>query len=123
MDVPRISPKELSALVSRGETITIIDARRPESYDRSDARIPGALRIPPERIADAQNIPQGVAIVVYCDCPREVTSVNVAENLMQRNHTNVFALRGGLNAWRDAGLPEHSPEQWKDGYEAHAPTP
>ncbi|HEX2570929.1 MAG TPA: rhodanese-like domain-containing protein [Polyangia bacterium] len=106
MDVPRLSPQELNAFLRQGEPVTLIDARKQEAWAHSDRQLPGALRLEPEHVADALGaIPQRKAIVVYCSCPDEATSAQVAENLRQRNFSNVFALRGGFDGWVRAGLP------------------
>jgi rhodanese-related sulfurtransferase len=106
MDVPRLSPQELNAFLRQGEPVTLLDARRQEAWEQADLQLPGALRLEPDRVADVLGrIPQRKAIVVYCSCPGEATSAQVAENLRQRNFSNVFALRGGFDGWVRAGLP------------------
>jgi len=105
MDVPRLSPQELNAFLRQGEPVTLLDARRSEAWAQADRQLPGALRLEPERVADVLGgIPQRQAIVVYCSCPNEATSAKVAENLRQRNFSNVFVLYGGFNGWARAGL-------------------
>jgi rhodanese-related sulfurtransferase len=105
MDVPRLSPQELNAFLRQGEPVTLLDARQPEAWAQADRQLPGALRLEPERVADVLGgIPQRQAIVVYCSCPEEGTSAKVAENLRQRNFSNVFVLYGGFHGWVRAGL-------------------
>jgi len=41
---------------------------------------------------------------VYCTCVREATSVRVARELQNRG-VQVAVIKGGLRAWKSAGLP------------------
>ena len=43
-------------------------------------------------------------LVVYCDCPNEVSAARVAKQLQRAGFTNVRPLVGGLTAWEAAGL-------------------
>lgn len=123
MDVPRLSPQELNAFLRHHEPVTLLDARLQEAWEQADRQLPGALRLEPDLVADALGvIPQRQAIVVYCSCPGETTSAKVAENLRQRNFSNVFALRGGFNGWVRAGFPtEPRAERRVEGESAQAP--
>jgi rhodanese-related sulfurtransferase len=112
MDVPLISARELKALIDAGEPVTIVDVRRDEAWAASPGQVPGALRIAPEHIADALGrVVQGEVIVVYDDTPDESVSAAVAENLMQRNYSGVFALAGGYTTWVQAGFPTEGKRQ------------
>lgn len=123
MDVPRLSPQELNAFLRQGEPVTLLDARRPEAWARADRQLPGAMRLEPDRVADVLGgIPQRRAIVVYCSCPDEATSAKVAENLRQRNFSNVFALAGGFDGWVRTGLPTEPRSDRQVGAEP-APAP
>lgn len=106
-----MSPEELKALIDAGEPVTIIDVRDESSWSLAARSVAGARRLDPERIADALGeVPQGEAIVLYCDSPGESTSARAAENLMQRNYTGIFVLRGGWQAWKRAAYPLQSNE-------------
>jgi rhodanese-related sulfurtransferase len=123
MDVPRLSLQELNAFLRQREPVTLLDARRQEAWEQADRQLPGALRLEPDRVADVLGgIPQRQAIVVYCSCPDEATSARVAENLRQRNFSNVFALRGGFDGWVRAGFPTEPRSERRVESES-APTP
>lgn len=64
-DVKRILPRELAVLLGRG-TVTVLDLRR-GSWETSDAKIPGAVRVEPDSYQDyAGQLPRGRTIVTYC---------------------------------------------------------
>ena len=60
----RITPRELKELMDRGQAI-VLDMRR--DWDRSDSKIPGAIRVDPDRYRDYDgSLPQGKTVVTYC---------------------------------------------------------
>jgi rhodanese-related sulfurtransferase len=42
-------------------------------------------------------------LVIYCSCPNEVSAAWMAKQLTELGFKDVVPLRGGLEAWRDAG--------------------
>ena len=42
-------------------------------------------------------------IIFYCDWPDEATSAGLAEKYIKKGFTNVKVLKGGVEAWTDAG--------------------
>jgi rhodanese-related sulfurtransferase len=66
-DVLRITPKELKAKMERGERVFILDVRSKGSYNSSQVKIKGAVRIVLEELADrASEIPFGREVIAYC---------------------------------------------------------
>ncbi len=64
--VPRVAPDELAARLERGEPLLVLDVRG-RSYQASDRRIPGALRIHPRELeAELDRLPAGMPVVAYC---------------------------------------------------------
>jgi rhodanese-related sulfurtransferase len=62
-----VSTQDLKAKIDRRETVTVVETLAPERY--REARIPGALNIPPERIKELapQLLPnKNAEIVTYC---------------------------------------------------------
>jgi len=65
--IPRMSADELKRRLDRGETVVVVDSRSPSAWGRSDERIPGAIRIPPDAEEQhAGEIPRGRMVVTYC---------------------------------------------------------
>ena len=44
-------------------------------------------------------------IIFYCSCPAEQSSLAAVEKAKAKNNTNVAALKGGTQAWINAGYP------------------
>jgi rhodanese-related sulfurtransferase len=96
----RITAAEVMRRINRKEKLIFVDVREPESWASSEELIGGAMRVPPSEIAaHAGRIPRNL-LVIYCDSEHELTSMNVARELLERGFPNVFVLEGGLDAWR-----------------------
>lgn len=59
--------------------------------------------IPSDRLGSSRTLPRppGAEILVYCKTGS--MSAHVAEALVASGYTNVSVLRGGMDAWREAG--------------------
>ena len=67
MDAMRISVEEVKRRIDRGEDLLFIDSRSPASWATSTEKIRGAIRIPPDDVADhLDSIPEGRSLVTYC---------------------------------------------------------
>lgn len=65
--IPRITVEELKARLDGGREIVILDVRSRRSYEASDRKIKGAVRIAPDEInARAGELPAGREIAAYC---------------------------------------------------------
>ncbi len=65
-DVPRISQEQLKELIGNTENV-ILDARLRKEWKKSDAKIPGAVRVDPHDVSSwAVNYTKNQRIVVYC---------------------------------------------------------
>jgi rhodanese-related sulfurtransferase len=104
-NIERITVDELKAKLEKGEKITIIDVRGGD-YDASPSKIRGAIRIPPAQLqARLSEIPRDNEIVTYCACSTDGGALKAAEVLLANGFKQVRALRGGWNAWMQAGGP------------------
>jgi hypothetical protein len=66
-EVPRITVEELKARLAKNAPVFVIDSRSQGSYDNSEMKIKGAVRIPMDEIeARLSEIPRNREIVVYC---------------------------------------------------------
>jgi rhodanese-related sulfurtransferase len=105
--VKTVSLAQAYARFQQGDTL-FLDARHPEEY--ADLHIPGALNLPPEKLADAGG--QAVAklakdreIVVYCGQLSCDAALKVAEKLQSLGFPRVATFLGGFSAWDEAGYP------------------
>jgi sulfur-carrier protein adenylyltransferase/sulfurtransferase len=95
------TPEDAFAATRRGEGV-LIDIREP--WENEQTRIPGALLIPlgeiPERLAE---IPEDRD--VYIHCRRGGRSSRAAEYLRGHGRPRAINVAGGIEAWKEAGLP------------------
>ena len=96
-----INAQELKSMIDF-KGATVIDVRDVQAY--TAGHIPGALQIPLARIeGEASYLPKDKPIVTYCTCPNEESSGQAAMILANAGVQQVFALKGGLAAWTEAG--------------------
>src|SRR5690349_9619591 len=66
-EVPRITVDELKEKLAKKSPVFIIDSRSQGSYDNSEMKIKGSVRIPADEIESRlKEIPRDREIVVYC---------------------------------------------------------
>jgi rhodanese-related sulfurtransferase len=94
----RIYIDEFKALHD-ASNVLVIDVRDKESFRAG--RIPGALLIPSDKVADYVEALRAERrlIVAYCSCPAEETSLPVVQTLANHGITNAKALVGGYRLW------------------------
>lgn len=102
-EISHISIEELNELVTKNSKgVTIVDVRAPIPYITE--HIAGAINIPLAAVG-GYGFPIGGYIVFYCSgtgCPLGERATVV---LTGKGHKNVAALAGGIEAWKNKGLP------------------
>jgi rhodanese-related sulfurtransferase len=97
--VPRIGIDELRALIDGGHAPLLVDARSLTAQQLQPA-IPGALiyaaREPARLFA---SLDKERHVVVYCNCPNDVTAAAVAKQFIAHGFHRARPLHGGLDAW------------------------
>ena len=58
--------------------------------------------------------PRDGKVVIYCACPDEVSAAWMAARLREAGFRDVLPLRGGIDAWRDAGYGVERIGGWKE---------
>ncbi len=110
----RMTPRMLYRQLKRNSKVAVLDLLNlDEDQERSGEAIAGAFRVDPGVLLKSPRIavPGDVKIILYCSSTRNITSARVALALKRIGVENVWVLDGGLNAWRDQGLPiAKSPE-------------
>ena len=96
----RISPEELATRLAAGDAPLILDVREVIQRERT-GWIPGALLV---STPDEAHVLPHHEVIIYCDCPNEVSAAVMARALMSRGFRNVRPLAGGFEAWRAQGL-------------------
>ena len=109
VDMPRIGVDELRALIRDGHDPVIVDVRSASSVEVDGRRIPGALPMQLNEVSDrAHELPRDRTIVLYCNCPNEVSAAHAARMLAAQGFEHVRPLAGGLDAWV-ASAPDDAP--------------
>jgi rhodanese-related sulfurtransferase len=101
--VPLVPPVEAARDMAAGAWI--YDVRSHGYLDAKATRIQGSRRLDPNALNQSKvEVPPHRTVYVYCTCVREATSARVAREL-QKHGIRVAVIKGGLRAWRKAGLP------------------
>jgi membrane protein DedA with SNARE-associated domain/rhodanese-related sulfurtransferase len=102
--VPFASPADVARALSTDSAL-IYDVRSHGYYDSKATRITGSTRLDPNALHQPiAQIPAGRQVYLYCTCVREASSARVARLLLEKGvHSAV--IKGGLRAWKKAGLP------------------
>jgi rhodanese-related sulfurtransferase len=97
MSLPTISPKEAQRLIEQGAQL--VDIRSADEHARE--RIPGARNLPLDRLTAVTNA--AGPVLFHCKSGNR-TSVN-AGKLAEATACEAYIVEGGIEAWKDAGLP------------------
>lgn len=97
-----LDPRSAQALVENGALL--VDIRAADEHARE--RIPGACCIPLAQLASAPQLQQtqGRAVVFHCRSGMR-TRANTAALEAASPGCNAYVVDGGLDAWKQAGLP------------------
>jgi membrane protein DedA with SNARE-associated domain/rhodanese-related sulfurtransferase len=105
--VPYVTPAEAANNMLTGAYI--YDVRSHGYFEAKAVRIKGSRRLDPNSLHQVDTgFPAGQQVYLYCTCVREATSARVARELhaaVQRQEPGIAVIKGGLRAWRKAGLP------------------
>jgi rhodanese-related sulfurtransferase len=104
LNMARISVEELRQEIEKGAAPVIVDVRSPMAQTLDLHRIPGAVHVPVQDAArHLEKLPRDREIILYCTCPNEASAAKVARLLMNSGFRRVRPLKGGLEAWIEAG--------------------
>jgi rhodanese-related sulfurtransferase len=106
--VSEVSPQELREKLDHHAPVLLVFAYTQVYFAR--ARIEGA--IPAEELrARIPTLAKDVEIILYCGCPKDQASHELAEELTAADFSNVRILDGGILAWINAGNTLAPPSQ------------
>jgi rhodanese-related sulfurtransferase len=67
MEATRITTDEVKERMDRGEEFAFLDTRNPTAWGDSDKKLPNAIRVPAEELAQhLSEIPKDRAVITYC---------------------------------------------------------
>lgn len=100
----RITVGEAMSLVDQGLEPVFIDVRADASRQIDPRRIAGARLTELARLSEhARGLPRDRELVLYCNCPNDVSAALAVRTLAGLGFTRVRALTGGLDGWAAAG--------------------
>ncbi len=101
-----LNPQTVASRQAAGEDLVLLDVRSPEEFTGELGHVPGARNIPVDKLgsrldelADAAKKP----VALFCKTDRR--SAKAADLLTRNGFADVHVVRGGMTAWRQAGLP------------------
>ena len=101
-DLRCITPGQLAGWLAEKRRVAVLDVRRPAAFDKDPRRIPGAVRVPPDAIAEwARANDASVPVVTYCVHGHEVSQGAAA--VLQSSGYEVAFLEGGITEWLSQG--------------------
>ncbi len=124
LDMARISVEELQGRMQGDPAPVIIDVRSTTAQTLELRRIPGALHLPVSDVArHLGDLPRDREIILYCTCPNEASAAKAARLLMNNGFRQVRPLKGGLEAWIEAGYTVEAVVRSDSRPPSPAPTP
>ena len=100
----RMDVDELYDLMLDKRTPVLFDIRSEEKRALDPFVIPGSVFADERQLEEiVAKYPHDQKLVIYCSCPNEVSAAWMAKQLTEAGFQDVIPLRGGLDAWRDAG--------------------
>lgn len=99
-----VDPVEAAALLDAWTNAFVLDVSPPEEF--AQAHLRGAVNIPRSQLwFRMYDVPADQSVVVLIYDAHGHRSLDAALQLRDEGYFRVYALRGGLDAWRAAGLP------------------
>ena len=97
-----VGTSEAVRLINREKGV-LIDVSEPAEYASGHAV--GARNIPFGSLEGAKELPSNKALPLLMICPTGARAGRAAGLLRKAGYEKALAVTGGLNAWREAGLP------------------
>ena len=67
MEATRVTVEEIRERLNRGEQFAFVDTRNPQAWGESDEKLPDAIRIPADEVAQhLAEIPHDRTVITYC---------------------------------------------------------
>lgn len=100
--VPAIDPPTLKTWLDQNAAV-VLDVREPVEYQTE--RLAGSILMPLSTFDPAKLPPITPDKKLVVHCKAGIRGQKAAEMLLRAGYTNVYNLSGGLEAWKNAGLP------------------
>jgi len=107
MGLKSIAPRELHAGLGQGG-LTVVDVNARHSW--LQARVPGAINLPPEFDAAMLPADRAAPLVFYCSNPLCRKAPQAARKAEKLGYADVRVMSAGITGWVGARLPVESGE-------------
>lgn len=98
-----VSPSEAVILMNNDQTI-VIDVREPTEF--AEGHIEGARNIPLAKLEErASELDDHKDKPIVVHCQSGTRSLAAGKKLTEMGFTQIFEMKGGIFAWKDASLP------------------
>ena len=97
-----VGTAEAVRLINREKGV-LIDVREPAEF--AAGHPVGARNIPLGSISASKDLPSNKALPLLLICATGARSARAAGLLRKAGHEKAVSVNGGMNAWREAGLP------------------
>lgn len=103
--VSEITVDELQSKIKGSEIFKLVEISNPDDF--ANGHIKGAINIPLDSLATeaSERFRKFQQVVIYTQEATSSVSTVAAGRLQRLGFSNVVLLRGGKEAWRNAGLP------------------
>lgn len=100
-DIQMINETDLVAAVEADNAV-LVDVRSPRQFH--EGHIPGAINLPRQHLrANDPRLGGKNMIVVYSSIDLDGLTKGACKRLIELRYNNVYAFRGGVDLWEDAG--------------------
>ncbi|WP_414039868.1 rhodanese-like domain-containing protein [Acidithiobacillus sp. M4-SHS-6] len=101
--ISEVDPKTAVQLINHEEAV-VIDVR--EQNEWAKGHLPGARHIPLGDLSKyMKDLEKHRGHHVICQCASGMRSARAAASLKKAGFDKIYSLKGGISAWRSAGLP------------------
>lgn len=99
-----ITAEDLKTKLAKNEPLAILDLRAESSYAQSDKTIKGSIHTKVRKaVTRLRDSPRDKEVITYCACPSDEAATIAARSLLASGFKRVRVLKGGWNAWLQAG--------------------
>ena len=102
--VAEIDAKDLQSKIEAGETFKLVEVSNPRDFDEGHIARARNMSLEEIRSKALEIFHKFQQIVVYCVERNSTIGTHAARLFQQMGFTNVLKLKGGKEAWREAGL-------------------
>lgn len=103
--LPRITREDVRNRLDSAKPTVIFDARSNEAWEASESKLPGAIRVQAEQLADTVKVPEGSMVVVYASDSTGADEALINMAMADVEMADAYILDGGFDAWQAADFP------------------